>query len=376
MSQQEQDRQSVTRPNTPEAVTAEWMTEVLRSNGLDVTVGQVNGSTIATGVGMMSGLARLELVYSSGSGPESVIFKFPSTNEANLGVAAAFQLYRREVLYYRDVAPRSTAWTPTIYYADIADDYVDFALVMEDLTGYRLGDQIIGSDLADAQATVDWMAQQHASFWGKVDEATYDFLPYVAPSFSSETLAQGCDLGWGPMVEGFPNVIPSRVDDFKATYLAALPALFGWMSTRPLTVIHGDVRMDNLFYGVTQDHEPMVAVDWQGALRGRATQDLAYFMAGSVPTELRRAHERDLVARWHQGLVSRGVTDFTADDAWEDYRRSVAYVWIFCVVIGGTLDRTNERAHQWMSAMIERSIATMDDLGIFELITEMAGNAD
>jgi hypothetical protein len=352
------------------------LTAVLRANGHEVTVERVSHRTIADGVGMMSGLARLAVEYAAGTGPESMIFKYPATNEANLGVATAFDLYRREVLYYRDVAPRSSAWTPTIYYAGIADDGVDFALLMEDLSDYRLGDQIAGCGLDDAQRSIEWLARQHASFWGAVDDPTLDFLPYVAPSFSSETLAQGCEMGWDPMVEGFTEVVPPHVRDLKATYLAALPALFDWMSTPPLTVIHGDFRMDNLFYGAGGDQEPLVAVDWQGSLRGRATQDLAYFMTGSVQTDIRRAHERELVARWHDRLVAEGVTGFSFDDAWEDYRRGIAYVWVIAVVIAGTLDRTNERAHQWMSAMIERSVAAMDELGIIDLISELAGNAN
>ena len=122
--------------------------------------------------------------------------KFPATNEANLAVATAFDLYRREVLYYRDIAPRSKAWTPTIYFADIADDGVDFLLVMEDLSHYRLGDQVEGCAIDDARAGVDWLGRQHASFWDAVDDPTLEFLPYVAPSYSSQALTEGCRVGW------------------------------------------------------------------------------------------------------------------------------------------------------------------------------------
>ena len=104
---------------------------------------------------MMSGLERIDVDTSSGRGPTSMIVKFPATNEANLAVATAFDLYRREVLYYRDIAPRSKAWTPTIHYADIADDGVDFLLVMEDLSDYRLGDQVgvVGSTTPEPAST-------------------------------------------------------------------------------------------------------------------------------------------------------------------------------------------------------------------------------
>lgn len=362
----------VARPDGPDGITAEWMTAALRAKGYDVTVERVRRSGIGEGVGMMSGLARLDLDYSAGDGPASMILKFPATNEANLAVARSFDLYRREVLYYRDVAPRSSAWTPTIYYADIADDGVDFVLLMEDLSRYRLGDQIEGCDLTDTEHGIEWLARQHASFWDAVEDPSLDFLPYVAPSYSSEVLTQGCEIGWAPMVEAFASVLPPHIRDLKATFLRALPALFAWMSTPPLTVVHGDFRMDNLFFGDGPDEEPLVAVDWQGSLRGRATQDLAYFMTGSVTTDVRRAHERELVEAWREGLVAAGVSGYSADDAWEDYRRGVAYVWTIAVVVAGTLDRTNERANAWMSVMLERSVAAIDDLGIVDLVAELA----
>jgi len=64
------------------------------------------------------------------------------------------------------------------------------------------------------------------------------------------------------------------------------------------------------------------------------------------------------------------VTDFSADDAWEHYRRGVLYVWVIAVVVAGTLDPTNERGHRWMSKMLERSVASIDDLDLIALLPE------
>ena len=93
-------------------------------------------------------------------------------------------------------------------------------------------------------------------------------------------------------------------------------------------------------------------------------------MSGSIPIELRRAHERELIGLWHHTLVENGVTGFSPEDAWENYRRGVLYVWIIAVVIAGTLDRTNERGHRWMAEMLKRTVATIDDLGLIELLGE------
>ena len=363
----------VSLPSRLQDVTAEWLTDALRSTGMDATVGSVRHSPIGEGVGMMSGLELLELDYSQGDGPSTMVLKMPATNEANLAVAQAFQLYRREVLFYLDVAERSSAWTPTVYYADLDGD--DFVLLMEDLSHLRLGDQVEGCGLDESRMGMVWLGKHHASFWGRVEDPTLDFLPYVAPSYSSEALEQGCRQGWDVMVDVFGDVLPAHIRDMKDDYLAALPNLFGWMSTPPLTVVHGDFRMDNFFFGDDPDDEPLVAVDWQGALRGRACQDIGYFMSGSVRTEVRREHERELIGLWHEQLTEQGVSGYSLDDAWEDYRRGVLYVWILAVVISGTLDPTNERGLAWMAEMLRRSVAAIEDLDLVELLHEFRRGA-
>src|SRR5262249_39778405 len=161
-----------------------------------------------------------------------------------------------EVLFYRDVAERSTTCTPEVYFADIDGD--DFALIMEDLSRYELGDQVAGCTADQARLGMRWMGQHHAAFWDRVDDESLEVLPMVHPSYSSEGLMQGCDYGWDPMVAGFSDVVPADVAALKQRFLTVLPKIFEWMATPPLTVIHGDFRMDNLFFGAEADHEPLI----------------------------------------------------------------------------------------------------------------------
>jgi hypothetical protein len=357
-------------PNNAADITPAWLTSVMRAGGHDVTVESIEASGLGEGVGMMSGLLRLAVTYSSGSGPALLILKMPAGNDANRAVAESFRLYEREVLFYRDVAPRSQAYTAKVFHADIQGH--NFALILEDLSAYELGDQVKGCTLEQTRGGIDWMARHHASLWGRTEDPMFEFLPAVSPSYSSEGLAQGCAFGWDPMVQLFGHAVPPHIAALKDRYLAALPKLFDWMATPPLTVVHGDFRMDNLFFAATPGQEPLIAVDWQGSLRGRASQDIAYFLSGSVPTEIRREHERDLINQWHAGLVANGVTGYSADDAWQDYRKATLYVWVIAVVIAGTLDPSNERGRQWISVMLDRSVAAIDDLGLADLLDEFA----
>ena len=96
----------------------------------------------------------------------------------------------------------------------------------------------------------------------------------------------------------------------------------------------------------------------------------AYFLSGGLPIDVRRTHERQLIAQWDSQLVDNGVGDYSLDDAWEDYRRAVLSVWIIAVVIAGTLDATNERGKRWITEMLARSVAAIDDLDLVTLLDD------
>ena len=61
---------------------------------------------------------------------------------------------------------------------------------------------------------------------------------------------------------------------------------------------------------------------------------------------------------------------YTAEQAWEDYRRAVLYLWTYVVVTAGMLDPHNDRGRRWMTEMARRSAAAFDDLGLIELLEE------
>lgn len=353
-------------PRHASDIDATWLTAALRASGHDVVVSSVRRGSLGEGAGLMSGLARLEVEYAAGEGPAVIILKHPADNVGNRAVADTFHLYEREVLFYRDVAHRCSARTPHVFYAEI--DGSDFVLLVEDLSGYAFGDQVVGATLDQAQDTMRWMGRMHATFWDATDDPSLAFLPAVHPSYSSDGLMQGAAFGWDRMVDAFPGVVPEQMAAMKDRFLEALPGLFERMAAAPQTVIHGDVRMDNLCFGVDTGHEPLIAVDWQGALIGRAAQDIGYFMLGNVPTDVRRGHERDLVALWHAELCASGVEGYSADDAWADYRLGMAFAWTHCTVIAGTLDHTNERGRAYVTRMLERAVAAWSDLQLTDLL--------
>ena len=66
----------------------------------------------------------------------------------------------------------------------------------------------------------------------------------------------------------------------------------------------------------------------------------------------------------------RGRATTRREQAWEDYRRAILYVWTIVVVIAGTLDPSNERGREWMTHMVDRAVAAIDDLDLLALLPE------
>jgi Ecdysteroid kinase-like family len=358
-------------PTTAADLTPEWLTLALRSGGLDVEVSAARCAPFAAGAGMLSLLVRVELEYGSGSGPASVVVKMPTPLEANRTTAVNFHCYEREVGFYRTAAERTPARTPAIYFADLDGDS-KFVLVMEDFRGYHIGDQVVGCTVEQARLCMDTIAKLHASFWNGVDDPTYDFSPYHHPSYFSENIHQGTVQLWDQFLGIGGELVPAAIRDAKRRFLAAIPSMQEWITAAPRTMVHGDFRMDNLYFGLTDGQAPVALGDWQGILRGKGAHDVAYYLTQSMPVDERRAHERDLVRRWHAGLADGGVQDYGPDRAWEDYRRAALYLWTYVVVIAGALDPANARGQSWIAEMIRRSSAAICDLELLDLLVEFS----
>lgn len=356
-------------PQQPEDLSADWFTEVLRAAGHRATVRAVRCERFGAGVGMMSQLLRVTLDYAEGDGPAALIVKLPTETRRNREVAVNFDNYRREVLFYREAAHLTTMRTPAVYLAEVSGPD-RFVLVLEDLSDWQLGDQVSGCTPQQARQCMQALAALHASFWGQVDDGSLDWMPNSHASVMSEGLHQGTAALYDTFVTLFAEQIPAPLDRLGPRFIAALPNLQRWIDAQPRTLIHGDFRMDNLFFGAGAGSDAVACCDWQGSVRGKGIHDVAYLLSGSLPIEDRRRSERELVELWRAHLTPAIRARYDADQAWDDYRRAVLYLWTYVVVIGGALDADNPRGLDWINCMVSRSAAAFLDLGCVELLQE------
>jgi hypothetical protein len=123
-----------------------------------------------------------------------------------------------------------------------------------------------------------------------------------------------------------------------------------------------------MFFASPQGGPEFTVIDWQIACRGGGVFDVAYFVAGTLPVEERRAREREIVKLYHDTLVENGVTGYTLEQCWQDYRLSVLFLLVYSVIAIGSLDMANERGLDLFTKISTRTLAAVDDLKAYELI--------
>jgi len=355
-------------PAGPREVTPDWLTAALRENGVisDSAVTGFEIEIIGEGVGVLGQLARFSLNYDSAEpgAPKSLIGKFPAAMQENRGLANLFRFYEREVRFYERIAEEVELRTPKRYFSHFDEDTSDFVLLIEDMSPSRCGNQVEGCSQDEARTTVLNMARFHATYWGKVDTPQLDWIPYGNDPIQHFAESAYND-GWESFKRNFGGQLSTRAMAIAERFRTKIIAAENAFTTPPLTIAHGDLRYDNLFFS---DSGEMAVADWQIVLRAPGVYDVAYFMSQSVNPDDRRACEMPILRAYHDILLERGVAGYSFDRLFDDYRRCAMFCLVYPVIAVGNLDLANERGVALFTAGLDRSMSTILDLDCDEMI--------
>jgi thiamine kinase-like enzyme len=109
-------------------------------------------------------------------------------------------------------------------------------------------------------------------------------------------------------VEQLGEQLPESSHRLAEVYLYRADRVVDLLAEGPRTLVHGDAHLGNMFVdGTTPGF-----LDWALASYAPGLRDVAYFLGNSVPTELRRMQERQLVASYCQRLQD-GRIDLDVD---------------------------------------------------------------
>lgn len=343
----------------PDDVTADWLSDVL-----GIKVGGF--TTQAVGTGQMADSYRFVLQrVDEAQAPASIVIKFAAADDTSRATGLALRSYEIEIRFYKEIAPTVGIRTAHCYFADVDPATGWFTLVLEDLAPAEQGDQLAGCSVEQAALALSELARLHAPRWGDPKLLELDWFHKGDQASAATTMIlQG-------LLDGFcdryaERMKPDHVELARAV-VASLPRLYAQREGSPLTVTHGDYRLDNMLFGTADGGPPLAVVDWQTATTGPALADASYFLGASLLPDDRRAHEERLIADYYQALVAGGVTDYDWETCWRDYRR-YSFGGLLMAIGASMLVERTERGDDMFMAMAERHSTQALDLEATEFL--------
>lgn len=342
-------------PVDPQYVTATWLSEVL---GADVRECQLE--QIGIGIGLLGRLYRAHLDGAPDL-PRSVVVKLPLVaGEVRSAVCENLEFYRRETRFYQDIGLANPLPPARPYFAAFDETTHDFVLVLEDLGRLRLADQVAGCTAGEAETVIDAIAGHHAYWW---DSRRFAALPWLktfdTPAFRA-ALAGNFEAAWPRVLEGVGADLSPALRVFGERFPALIPWFWQEITRPPHTFLHGDLRLDQLFFAVEAGDPPVTALDWQVSAKGRGAYDVAYFLSQSLATETRRGCESQLIERYAAGLAEHGI-DYPRDELRRDYRLTTAWCFAYPVIAAGRIDLANERQLRLMRTILTNAAQAIED---------------
>ncbi len=348
----------------PDDVTPAWITEALQLRGIDARVARLESEGVGTG---QVGETRRFFLHYAGlvppDAPKTLIGKFSSCHEIARKTGRDMGIYKAEVMFYRELAHRAGIRTPAVYAAELDPLTHDFILLLEDLAPATQGDQMQGCTLAQARMVLGEAARLHAAFWNDRSLAAQPWcaVPAGAQGFYTTELIE---RSWDHVQRHYRDWLSPEVREVCARYVRHHA---WWNRPRdfPKCFSHNDFRPDNMLFSATG--ERVAVVDWQtGSFLGTG-MDVAYFLGGALPREVRRANEVSLLQEYHKALLEGGVTDYTFDHLMDDYRHYTFAAIAVALAATRIVNRT-ERGDTMLMHMTTSAALQALDTGAIDLL--------
>lgn len=389
-------------PQTIDQVTPAWLSGVLGVNVTDYEVTFLEGGNLSDAFK----LHRIRYDAAAPSAPVSLVLKFPHSLQASRDNAIAIGAYVKEVCFFRDIAPTLDLRTPHIY--AVEDDgsatAERFVIAMEDLSAHsRVFDQIEDPPTEGfVRKMALEVASMHAAYWESpllrepwLSRSDGRYLPTVAPlSMQSPGHSVSFREQWARTYGEDRLGLPEWREVERLHELLTGPrcveiheVIFDTLSSRPRTLIHGDLRADNLFRShsarcADADAATLTYIDWQLVGEGPPGPEFTEAWMHSLPSDLRR---RDLsfLREYHDRLLRLQpcAAAYGYDDLCEDYALSLCFWWSTLVTLGDGVLPTfgtpaGARNRRLWDVGVQRSFAALRDHGCLQRVQDVIADLD
>lgn len=342
-------------------ITPEWLTTVLTRSGA-LEHGNVDSVAVENSDEReLSTNFRLILTYAPdarGSMPTNLFLKLVNTDMGDEFFGPS------EVDYYVcDYVDVPDVPILRAYNAVYSEEQSRYHILMDDLSDTHIAAEFKTPTLEYALTLAERLAAMHAHWWGKKRLADGHH-----PIHSPDHIMRFADVnrpGAGHIIANASDHLkphwPSVILDFYAHHPQKMIDRAQHLDS--FTVIHADPNQSNILVP-RNDHRPIYIIDRQPYNWSLTTwlgvYDLFYATGLRWDVEIRRQLETLMLQHYHAGLIQRGITDYSWDQLFEDYRLCVA-MGIY-VATGWCRGNFNSRGFDIWMPMLQRTLTAIDDL--------------
>jgi thiamine kinase-like enzyme len=336
-------------------LTADWFSQILDTDVEAVDVIDAHSGT--------TGRALVRLTARGGI-PDTLFVKLQPFTQDQRELIRQVGLGVAEARVYANLGGEVPVRIPRVWHSAYDSADASFVMVLEDLgaSGCRFPTTNDDDIVQVASSTVEELAKLHAAY----RDRDLSWLPTpegMRRKPDDPKLVARRTMFVRRAVEQFGSEMPPAFTRLAELYIDRFFDVVGLFGQGDHTLIHGDSHIGNLFV----DDGRTGFYDWAVAGRGPGMRDVAYFLCNSVPTDVRRAHENELLNLYRDTLKSR---DATLDDATarDQYRLFSVYSWIAAT-------STAAMGSQWQPIEIAkpamvRTTEAVDDLDAIGLLEE------
>ncbi len=350
----------------PQAITPDWLTQVLHAGGVEAKVRDFTKKRVGTG--QIGQSVRFALDYSDAppNAPASLVGKFPADEEESRNTGIVLGNYIREVNFYKHLAKTALISTPKCYFTEVDPATSEFVLMMEDLAPAEQGDQLKGCTLEQAHRAVMEAANLHASHW---NDPRIEDLAWVSGTRAAGLRGSADPAQMNALWNGFCARYDDRLSDDAKRVGAALVKNYGAYDSYysgPKSLVHIDYRPDNMMFASARGGKPLTVLDWQSLAFGCGVTDVAYFLSGALDRDTRRKREKDFLRAYHDRMRALGV-DYDFESLWRDYR-SRAFALYLVAFYASMIVTQTPRGDEMFMQMITSATNQVLDLDALEFL--------
>jgi hypothetical protein len=322
----------VVLPLTPEAITADWLTEALQERHPGVRVTDLQTVAIIPGTSTKIRVRPTLKYEHRGSGKLGATLIVKGGFESHS--PAMREMYLNEMRFYRDVQPLVDIRSPACHFAGTDPNSHQSIVVMEDLDARRVEfcDPLRPQTFQQVATRLEAIARYHAQTWNSPQFAAGGRLEWVlgrheswSASYQDRYLAPD---QWRHYMQLPRGTAVSRVLQDREWMTRALRYLAHYHQHWPVCLCHGDTHLGNLY--IEPDGTPGF-FDAQVA-KGPWQLEVTYHLIGALDIHDRRRWEEILLRHYLKSLAAQGVGAPSFESAWEAHTREIVYgLFIFLI---------------------------------------------